>query len=190
MRIHTDPDPAFKSGSTTVKINRDLIKPLKLRKQIHRNIEVDLSCSIENQYLGCVESSDDVNTGLLSSRSSLHMVFGYRYRPQCTYSFRCAVLRNPDTGSGVFLNPGSGIPDREKVRIWIRDEQPGSYFIERRNRFLGKILKFFDADPGYGMETIRIRDGTIRIRDGKSRIRDPKSGINIPDPQHRADVSE
>ncbi len=43
MRIHTD--PAFKSGSTTVKINRDLIKPLKLRKQIHRNIEVDVSCS-------------------------------------------------------------------------------------------------------------------------------------------------
>jgi hypothetical protein len=35
----------------------------------------------------------------------------------------------------------------------IRDEQPGSYFLE-----LGKILKFFDADPGSGMETVRIRD--------------------------------
>jgi hypothetical protein len=24
-----------------------------------------------------------------------------------------------------------------------------------------KILQFFDADPGYGMENIRIRDGKI-----------------------------
>ncbi len=38
-----------------------------------------------------------------------------------------------------------------------------------------KILKFFDEDPGSGMETVRIRDGK------KS---DPASGINIPDPQH------
>jgi hypothetical protein len=39
----------------------------------------------------------------------------------------------------------------------IRDEQPGSYFLELK--FFGvKILKFFDTDPG--------------------------SGINIPDPQH------
>jgi hypothetical protein len=41
--------------------------------------------------------------------------------------------------------------------------------------FWVKILKFFDADPGSGMEKIRIRDGK------KS---DPGSGIgkNIPDP--------
>jgi hypothetical protein len=58
----------------------------------------------------------------------------------------------------------------------IRDEQPGSYFPELRNHFfvfLGvTILKFFDADPGSGMETVRIRDPgsgmeTVRIRDGK-----------------------
>jgi hypothetical protein len=36
-----------------------------------------------------------------------------------------------------------------------------------------KILKFFDADPGSGMEKFRIR-----IRDGK--ISDPVSGINTP----------
>jgi hypothetical protein len=42
----------------------------------------------------------------------------------------------------------------------IRDEQPGSYFLEIRNHFFGvKILKFFDADPGSGMETGRIRNG-------------------------------
>jgi hypothetical protein len=56
----------------------------------------------------------------------------------------------------------------------IRDEQPGSYFLELRNHFVGvKILKFFDADPGSGMETVRIRDGKSRIRDPglTSRIR-------------------
>jgi hypothetical protein len=37
--------------------------------------------------------------------------------------------------------------------IWIRDEKPGSYFRELRNNFLElKILKFFYADPGSGME--------------------------------------
>jgi hypothetical protein len=45
----------------------------------------------------------------------------------------------------------------------IRDEQPGSYFLELRKHFFGcfgvKILKFCDADPGSGMETDRIRDG-------------------------------
>jgi hypothetical protein len=62
---------------------------------------------------------------------------------------------------------------------WIRDEQPGSYFLELRNHFFGffgvKILKFFDADPESGMERVRIRDG---------KKLDPGSGINIPDPPH------
>jgi hypothetical protein len=38
-----------------------------------------------------------------------------------------------------------------------------------------KILKFLDAEPGFGMEKIRIRNG---------RNSDLGSGINIPDPQH------
>jgi hypothetical protein len=38
---------------------------------------------------------------------------------------------------------------------------------------LVKILKFFDADPGSGMEKIWIRD-----------VKNSGSGINIPDPQH------
>jgi hypothetical protein len=29
----------------------------------------------------------------------------------------------------------------------IRDEQPGSYFLELRTIFWVEILKFFDADP-------------------------------------------
>ncbi len=71
---------------------------------------------------------------------------------------------------------GSGSGIRDPVPFWpldpgwvesqhpdpgsrIQDEQPGSYFLELRNHFFGvKILKFFDADPGSGMETVRIRD--------------------------------
>ncbi len=34
--------------------------------------------------------------------------------------------------------------------------------------FWVKILKFFDSDPVYGMEKVRIRDGKNRIRDGKN----------------------
>jgi hypothetical protein len=46
--------------------------------------------------------------------------------------------------------------------------------------FWVKILKLFDANPGWkkfrsGMEKFRIRDG---------KNSDPGSGINIPDPQH------
>jgi hypothetical protein len=50
---------------------------------------------------------------------------------------------------------------KKKVWIRIRDEQLGSYFLELRNQFflvkIVKILKFFDADPGSGMEKSRIR---------------------------------
>jgi len=55
-------------------------------------------------------------------------------------------------------------PGWEKVSIRIRDEQPGSYFIELKNHFFWvKILKFFDEDLGWrqfgsGMEKSRIRD--------------------------------
>ena len=56
----------------------------------------------------------------------------------------------------------------------IRDEQPGSYFLELRNHFFGffgvNILKYFDADPGS-----RIRDGDSSDPGSgmeKSRIRD------------------
>jgi hypothetical protein len=44
---------------------------------------------------------------------------------------------------------------------------------------VGKILKFFDADPGSGMETVRIRD---------RKKADPGSGINIPDPQNWIEI--
>jgi hypothetical protein len=69
-------------------------------------------------------------------------------------------------------------------RSGIRDEQPGSYFLELKNHFLAffgvKILKFFDEDPGSGMETVRIRDPGWK-KDG-SGIQDkhPGSATLIP----------
>jgi hypothetical protein len=50
---------------------------------------------------------------------------------------------------------------------WVKNQDPNpgwttrkSYIPELRNKnFWVKILKFFDADPGSGMEKIRIRDG-------------------------------
>ncbi len=87
---------------------------------------------------------------------------------------KCSVA-DPDPGSGAFLTPGSGMGRKSTSGSGIRDEQPGSYFLELRNHFFVfffgvKIIKFFDADPGSGMETVRIRDGK------KS---DSGSGINM-----------
>jgi hypothetical protein len=65
----------------------------------------------------------------------------------------------------------------------IRDEQPGSYFLELRNLF----FLFFFWGLKYLNSLMRIRDPGWRqfgsgIREGKKS--DPGSGINIPDPQH------
>jgi hypothetical protein len=90
-------------------------------------------------------------------------------------------VADPDPGLGAFLIPGSGIRDGRKSASGsgIRNEQTVSYFLELRNHFFAfwgvKILKFFDEDPGSGMETVRIRDGKKSV---------PGSRINIPDPQH------
>jgi hypothetical protein len=78
------------------------------------------------------------------------------------------------------LTPGSGIRDGRKLASGsgIRDEQPGSYFLELRNHFFAffgvKILTFFDEDPGSGMETVRIRGpGWKKVGSG---IRDKHPG--------------
>jgi len=55
--------------------------------------------------------------------------------------------QDPDTGSGSGMNNPDHIFESLKTIFWV------------------KILKFFDAEPGFGMEKFR-------------------SGINIPDPQH------
>jgi hypothetical protein len=74
-----------------------------------------------------------------------------------------AVFRIQDPGSDAFLTPGSGMGKKSGSGIRIWDEQPRSYFLELRNSLWAKILKFFDADPGWkkfgpGKEKSRIRD--------------------------------
>ncbi len=68
------------------------------------------------------------------------------------------------SGSGIrwFFDPW--IRDGYKVRIRMRDEQPGSYFLELSNRIFG--LKFLNS-------LMRIRDGKIRIRDPEWKKSDP-----------------
>jgi hypothetical protein len=84
-------------------------------------------------------------------------------RPPPNYS-----VADPDSGSGAFLTPGSGMG---------KYQDPGSGSGSGMNNpdhisesletiFWVKILKCFDADPGSGMENIRIRDkhpGSARL---------------------------
>ncbi len=66
-------------------------------------------------------------------------------------------IRNRDPGLGAFLTPGSGIRDGRKSASGsgIRDEQPGSYFLELRNHFFAVLgLKYLNSlmrirDPGW-----------------------------------------
>jgi hypothetical protein len=61
------------------------------------------------------------------------------------------------SGSGSGMNKPDHISESLDTIFWV------------------KILKFFDADPGSGMEKICIRDpGWKKFG----------SGINIPEPQH------
>ncbi len=64
-------------------------------------------------------------------------------------------VADQDPGSGAFLTPGSGIQDgkKEGSGSGIRNEHPGSNFLELRNHFLG--LKYLNSlmriqDPGSG----------------------------------------
>jgi hypothetical protein len=74
------------------------------------------------------------------------------------------------SGSGMGKKSGSGIRDGKKIRI--QDEHPRSFFLEHRNSFLVKTLKFFYADAaGSGIRDLFDHRSGIRI--GKIRIGDP-----------------
>jgi hypothetical protein len=77
--------------------------------------------------------------------------------------FTCSVA-DLDPGSGAFLTPGSGMD--KKSGSGIRNEQPGSYFLELRKHFLG--LKYLNS-------LMWIRDP-----DCKKNL-DPGSGNQDPD---------
>jgi hypothetical protein len=57
-------------------------------------------------------------------------------------------VADPDPGSGMGKKSGSGSGMKN----------PDNFFLELRNHFFGvKIQKFFDANPGSGMEKSLIR---------------------------------
>ncbi len=78
------------------------------------------------------------------------------------------------------LDPESGMGKKSGSGSGIRDEQPRSYFRELRNNFLGLKNLNSDADPGSGMEKVRIRDGKSSDPGWKKF----GYGINIPEPHH------
>jgi hypothetical protein len=80
-------------------------------------------------------------------------------------------VANPDLGSGVFLTPVSGMGIKSGSGSGMNNPDHISECLE--TIFLVKILKFFEADPGSGMEKIRIRDPVWKKY---------RSGINIQDP--------
>jgi hypothetical protein len=78
------------------------------------------------------------------------------------FIFRSVADPDPGSGIGCLFDPWIRDGRKSASGSGIRDEHPGSYFLELRNNFFAffgvKILQFFDEDPG--------------------------SGINIPDPPH------
>jgi hypothetical protein len=70
------------------------------------------------------------------------------------------------TGSGSGMKNPDHISESLETIFWV------------------KTLKSFDADPGPGIEKLRIRDGKNSDPRSGINIPDPRSGINIPDPQH------
>jgi hypothetical protein len=80
-------------------------------------------------------------------------------------------VADPDTGSGAFLTPGSGMGIKSGSGSGMNNPDHISESLE--TIFWVKILKFLDADPSTGM-------GKIRIPVWKNF----GSGLNIPDTQH------
>ncbi len=59
------------------------------------------------------------------------------------------------------LDPGPGWVNKIKIRI--RDKHPGSYSRKLTDNFWVKILKFFDADPGWIKFGSGIRNSLTKI---------------------------
>jgi hypothetical protein len=64
--------------------------------------------------------------------------------------------------------------------MWIWDEQPGSYFLELRNNFLGvEIIKVFDADPGWRQFESGIQDPGSEMEGSGIRDKHPGSATLV-----------
>ncbi len=73
-------------------------------------------------------------------------------------------IRIRDQGLGAFVTPGSWMGRKSASGSGIRDEQPGSYFLELRNHFFVFLgLKYLNTlmrirDPGWRQFGSGIRD--------------------------------
>ncbi len=90
-----------------------------------------------------------VVNGYVPGRSVGHGKCGWASASLGLHHLRTSVLNQ---SLCHFLYILSGIQDGQKIRIRIRDEQPGSYFQELRNHFFG--LKYSNSfmriwDPGW-----------------------------------------
>ncbi len=63
-------------------------------------------------------------------------------------------VADPDPGSSAFLTPGSGMGKKSGSGSGMNNPDHISESLE--TIFWVKVLKFFDADPGFGKENIRI----------------------------------
>ncbi len=87
-------------------------------------------------------------------------MYAYAYRYFCLLVFvRVPYLTvndaDPDPGLGAFSTPGSRDGRKSASGSGIRNEQPGSYFLELRNHFFAFLeLKYLNSlmrirDPGW-----------------------------------------
>jgi hypothetical protein len=102
-------------------------------------------------------------------------------------------VADPDSGSGAFFTPGSGIVGFPDPESRIRDPKPilvelGDNFLGKKSyKFLVNWLKngFFTCSKIKKLNFVKFEATKICsccwIRD---KSQDPRFGINTPDPQH------
>ncbi len=92
----------------------------------------------------------------MKQNRTFNCLFGYKHKKVFIPFTAVLRIRIRDLGLGAFLTPGSGIREGRKSASGsgIRDEQPGSYFLELRNHFFAFFgLKYLNSlmrirDPG------------------------------------------
>jgi hypothetical protein len=68
-------------------------------------------------------------------------------------------VADPDPGSGAFLTLGSGMGKKSGAESGMNNPANISEGLETNFLGLNTVLKFFDEDPGSGVEKNWIRDG-------------------------------
>ncbi len=112
----------------------------------------------------------------------------FNCRPQISLSEDAGIeprtisdsFADPDPGSGAFLSPGSGIGKKSGSGSGMNN--PDDFPSAKKQFFWVKICQFFDADPGSGMEKIRILDPRWKKFGSGIRDKHPGSATLISEP--------